>query len=252
MDSMWNEIVSALTNGNPSQFPLALIGVTATAALIWYLKGRMWAFIYVALIPFLNWTFGRPMLEFNDPLHPLSTPEVLDGLRQVHMPVVNLSQWLGWMGGPEGKIIFNPLTVATGMVFVVRDFVQREMGHRVLILMALAIGWSFYYSWPVIAIASGIAFAISETSDWLIFTFTKYRLSTRILLSSALAAPIDTTVFLYGADLARQMQLGDPAGTMFNLPNWILFILGKMIGAVVVSYMIRRREDRGEVDPAAA
>ncbi len=25
------------------------------------------------------------------------------------------------------------------MVFVVRDFVQREMGHRVLVLMALAI-----------------------------------------------------------------------------------------------------------------
>jgi uncharacterized PurR-regulated membrane protein YhhQ (DUF165 family) len=118
--------------------------------------------------------------------------------------------------------------------------------------MALAIAWSFYYSWAVIAVASGIAFAISETSDWLIFTFTKYRLSTRILLSSALAAPIDTTVFLYGADLARQMQLGDPAGNMFNLANWILFILGKMIGAVVVSWMIRRREDRGAVDPAAA
>ncbi|MEQ1779981.1 MAG: hypothetical protein ABMA14_01385 [Hyphomonadaceae bacterium] len=229
MDSIWNEIVSALTNGNPSQFPLALIGMTATAALIWYLKGRAWAFIYVALIPLLNWSFGKSK-----------------GIE------IDVTPIFGGGFGIDHKIIFNPLTVATGMVFVVRDFVQREMGHRVLILMALAIGWSFYYSWAVIALASGIAFAISETSDWLIFTFTKYRLSTRILLSSALAAPIDTTVFLYGADLARQMQLGDPAGTMFNLPNWILFILGKMIGAVVVSYMIRRREDRGEVDPAAA
>ncbi len=227
MDSIWNEIVSALTNGNPSQFPLALIGMTATAALIWYLKGRAWAFFYVALIPLLNWSFGK-----------------FSGF--------DVTSELGGVFGTSAKIMINPLTIATGMVFVVRDFVQREMGHRVLILMALAIGWSFYYSWPVIALASGIAFAISETSDWLIFTFTKYRLSTRILLSSALAAPIDTTIFLYGADLARQMQLGDPAGTMFNLPNWILFILGKMIGAVVVSYMIRRREDRGEVDPAAA
>ncbi len=229
MDSIWNEIVSALTNGNPSQFPLALIGMTATAVLIWYLKGRAWAFIYVALIPLLNWSFGKS--------------------KGIEIDVTSI---FGSVFGVDHKIIFNPLTIATGMVFVVRDFVQREMGHRVLILMALAIGWSFYYSWPVIALASGIAFAISETSDWLIFTFTKYRLSTRILLSSALAAPIDTTIFLYGADLARQMQLGDPAGTMFNLPNWILFILGKMIGAVVVSYMIRRREDRGEVDPAAA
>ena len=227
MEVFWNEIVSALTNGNPSQLPLALAGITATAVLIWFLKGRTWAYIYVALIPFLNWSFGK-FSGFD------LTPE------------------LGDLFGAAHKIMVNPLTILTGMVFVVRDFVQREMGHRVLILMALAIAWSFYYSWPVIALASGIAFAISETMDWLLFTFTKYRLSTRILLSSALAAPIDTTVFLYGADLARQMQLGDPAGNMFNLPNWILFILGKMIGAVVVSYMIRRREDRGEVDPAAA
>lgn len=227
MEAVWNEIVSALTNGNPSQLPLALAGMAATAALIWYLKGRGWAFLYVALIPFLNWTFGK-----------------FSGF--------DVTNELGGMFGTSAKIMINPLTIATGMVFVVRDFVQREMGHRVLILMALAVAWSFYYSWPVIALASGVAFAISETSDWLIFTFTKYRLSTRILLSSALAAPIDTTVFLYGADLARQMQLGDPAGTMFNVPNWVLFIIGKMIGAVVVSYMIRRREDRGEVDPAAA
>ena len=229
METVWNEIVSALTNGQPAQLPLAALGIAATAALIWYLKGRAWAFVYVALIPLLNWSFGKS-----------------EGIN------IDLSNTFGGLFGTDQPVLFNPLTIATGMVFVVRDFVQREMGHKVLVLMALAVAWSFYYSWPVIALASGIAFAISETSDWLLFTFTKYRLSTRILLSSALAAPIDTTVFLYGADLARQMQMGDPAGTMFNVPNWILFIIGKMIGAVVVSWMIRRREDRGEVDPAAA
>ena len=229
MSGVLNEIVAALTNGNPGQFPLALIGMAATAALIWYLKGRAWAFIYVALIPFLNWSFGKSK-----------------GIE------IDLTPAFGSIFGTAHPIIFNPLTVVTGMVFVVRDFVQREMGHRVLILMALAIAWSFYYSWPVIALASATAFAISEAADWLIFTFTKYRLSTRILLSSALAAPIDTTVFLYGADLARQMQLGDPPGNMLNPANWIFFIIGKMVGAVVVAWMIRRREDRGTVDPAAA
>lgn len=227
MEAFWNELVSALTNGQPAQLPLALLGMAVTATLIWVLKGRAWAYLYVALIPFLNWTFGK-----------------FSGF--------DVTNELGGMFSTSTKILINPLTIATGMVFVVRDFVQREMGHKVLVLMALAVAWSFYYSWPVIALASGIAFAISETADWLIFTFTKYRLSTRILLSSALAAPIDTTVFLYGADLARQLQLGEPAGTMFNAPNWILFIVGKMIGAVIVSHMIRRREDRGEVDPAAA
>jgi uncharacterized PurR-regulated membrane protein YhhQ (DUF165 family) len=135
---------------------------------------------------------------------------------------------------------------------VVRDFVQREMGHRVLVLMALAVAWSFYYSWPVIALASALAFAISETVDWILFTFTKYRLSTRILLSSAAAAPIDTTVFLYGAGLARHMEFGEPIANQLNAPNWILFVLGKMVGALLVSWMIRQRERKGEVDPAAA
>ncbi|MDP3492833.1 MAG: hypothetical protein Q8R82_06935 [Hyphomonadaceae bacterium] len=229
MNAFWNELVSALTNGQPAQLPLALLGIAVTAGLIWYLKGRTWAYIYVALIPLLNWSFGRP-----------------------EVPHVDLTPMFGGIFGASHNIIFNPLTIATGMVFVVRDFVQREMGHRVLVLMALAIGWSFYYSWPVIALASGIAFAISETADWLLFTFTKYRLSTRILLSSALAAPIDTTVFLYGADLAQVMAGVAEPGSQFNVANWIFFIIGKMIGAVVVSAMIRYREKRGEIDPAAA
>jgi hypothetical protein len=229
MDGLWNELVSALTNGSPGQLPLALLGLAATAGLIWVMKGRTWAYVYVALIPALNWSFGKSAaIE------------------------INLTQALGPYLGTATPILFNPLTIATGMVFVLRDFVQREMGHRVLLLMALAIGWSFYYSWPVIALASATAFAISESVDWLIYTFTKYRLSTRILLSSAAASPIDTTVFLYGADLARQMNLGDPPGTMLNAANFVFFILGKMVGAVVVSAMIRARENRGEVDPAAA
>src|SRR5262249_36968556 len=45
MQDVWNEIVSALTNGNPGQLPFALIGIAGTAALIWYLKGRAWALV---------------------------------------------------------------------------------------------------------------------------------------------------------------------------------------------------------------
>jgi hypothetical protein len=227
--TFWSELLGAIAYRDPSHLPLVLLGLAATGALIWRLKGRVWAYIYVALIPFLNWTFGRP-----------------------DIPTADLSQLLGPLFGDAHRIVFNPLTIATGMVFVVRDFVQREMHHRVLILMALAIAWSFYYSWPVIALASATAFAISESVDWVLFTFTKYRLSTRILLSSAIAAPVDTTVFLWGADMAQVMAGVAEPGSQLNLANWIFFILGKMIGAVVVSMMIRYREKRGTVDPAAA
>lgn len=228
MNGVAEEFVKAIAARDPGHLPFILAGFILTGGLIWYLRGRLWAYMYVALIPFLNWTFGRP-----------------------EVPKLDITPFFGGIFGFDHTIIFNPLTIATGMVFVVRDFVQREMGHRVLVLMALAIGWSFYYSYPAIALASGLAFAISETADWLIFTFTKYRLSTRIVLSSALAAPVDTTVFLFGADLAQQAQ-GLPPGEMFNLANWIFFIIGKMIGAIAVSAMIRHRENRGEVDPMAA
>ena len=229
LNAIGSEFIGAVLSGrNIALLPLVLLGYAATAGLIWYLKGRSWAYIYVVLIPFLNWTFGKGQLI-----------------------EVDLVPLVGHMGGPDTTpVVFQPLTVVTGLVFVVRDFVQREMGHRVLVLMALAVGWSFFYAWPVIAVASALAFAISESVDWAFFTFTKYRLSTRIVLSSAFAAPVDTTVFLYGADLARQYA-GDPPGTMLTVPNWIFFIIGKMVGAVFVWWMIRRREDRGVVDPHA-
>ncbi len=201
-----------------------MIVLLLTISAVFLLKGRAWALLYVALIPFLNWSFGV-ISEF-----------------QIVPPGEVFSQ----------GISLHPMTMVTGMVFVVRDFVQREMGHRVLILMMLAIAWSFYYAWPVIALASGIAFAVSEIADWALFTFAKYRLSTRILLSSALASPIDTTIFLYGADLAKQMQLGLEPGNSLHIANWIVFIIGKMVGAVIVSNIIRRREDAGLIDPHEA
>ncbi len=219
-----NALASVLTNGLPNLLVPVLAALGLTLAAIWYLQGRAWALLYVALIPFLNWSFGV-ISEFT-----------------VVAPGETFRQ----------GVSLHPMTMVTGMVFVVRDFVQREMGHRVLILMALAVAWSFFYAWPVIALASGIAFAISEGVDWLVFTFTKYRLSTRILISSALAAPVDTTVFLYGADLAKQMEFGAEPGNSLHLANWIVFVIGKMVGAVIVSAVIRRREDLGLTNPAEA
>lgn len=223
MTMLVEQVVSLATGGRPDDLLLVAIGLTTTLALIWREGGRAWAMVYFLTIPFLNWSFGVI------PPFQIAAPSDL------------------FAKGIE----VHPLTIVTGLVFVFRDFVQRQMGQKVLVVMALAIAWSFYYAWPVIALASGIAFAISETADWALYTFTKYRLSTRILLSSAVAAPIDTTIFLYGADLARQIRLDDEPGNMLHLANWIVFIIGKMIGAVIVSYAIRKREDAGEVDPGA-
>lgn len=223
---MTNTFISILTNGNPDQLPQVALALALTIFAIYILNGRAWALMYVAVIPFLNWSFG--IIESITLVAPGAT-------------------------FPNG-ISLHPLTMVTGFVFVMRDFVQRRMDHRVLFVMALAIAWSFYYAWPVIAVVSGVAFAISEAADWLVYTFTKYRLSTRILLSSALASPIDTTIFLYGADLALQINpaIKADAGTMLHPMNWIVFAVGKMVGAVFVSWMMRRREDAETFSAAAA
>ena len=160
--------------------------------------------VYVALIPFINWSFTWAPLW-----------EVLPG----------------WA--------FNPVTIVTGLVLVVRDFAQREVGHYVLIAMAIALVLTALAAGPELALASGGAFAIAELVDWALFTFTKYKLSTRVLLSSAIAAPLDTTIFLYGADLAEISEFAQ-----LTAPNVTMSIIGKMVGAVVIWWFVRKRFEK--------
>ncbi len=240
LDVFVGQLVNGLTGGRPDDLWIVLIGLTLTGLIIYKAGGRTWAFIYFATIPFLNWSFGV--------IEPLCLVTPGSGEPGRVMFDACLAEPVSFL--PKG-VSLHPLTIVTGLVFVFRDFVQRTMGQRVLIVMGLGIAWAFYYAWPVIALASGIAFAISELADWVLYTFTKYRLSTRILLSSAVAAPIDTTIFLFGADLAVQMKLDEPAGTMLHLANWIAFVIGKMVGAYFVYEAIRRRENAGLIDPAS-
>lgn len=159
--------------------------------------------IYILLIPLINWSF-------------------------TWAPMVELPGLVGWA--------FNPVTIITGLVLVARDFAQREIGHEVLIAMAIALFLTYVTSGGALALASGAAFLISELVDWTMFTFTKYKLSTRVLLSSAIAAPIDTTAFLFGASFIRDGQ--------FSWPNIIMSISGKMLGALVIWWLIKTRMER--------
>lgn len=159
--------------------------------------------IYILLIPFINWSF-------------------------TWAPMIALPGLAAWA--------FNPVTIVTGLVLVARDFAQREIGHEVLIAMGIALFLTYVTSGGALALASGLAFLISELVDYAMYTFTKYKLSTRVLLSSALAAPIDTSVFLYGASFIRDAQ--------FTWPNIIMSVGGKMIGAIVIWWLIKQRMER--------
>lgn len=84
-----------------------------------------------------------------------------------------------------------------GLIYVSRDFTQREIKHWVILAMLIGCGLSFGLAEEQAAIASLGAFAAGEFIDWGIFTFTGRPLSQRILWSSLISAPIDSYVNLY-------------------------------------------------------
>ena len=86
--------------------------------------------------------------------------------------------------------------VLAGIIYLVRDFVQREIKHYVIVAMLIAAAFSYVFASPVIALASVTAFAIGECSDWALFSFYRGSLSQRLLLSSSISVPLDSIVFL--------------------------------------------------------
>jgi uncharacterized PurR-regulated membrane protein YhhQ (DUF165 family) len=132
---------------------------------------------------------------------------------------------------PGGEM-WPPMSLVVGFIFVVRDFAQREVGHRVLIAMLIGAALSYVMAAPYVAIASAAAFLVSELADWLVYTVTRRPLSQRILFSSLIGTPIDSVVFLYG--------IGH-----LTVSGVLAMTASKLVGAFIVWWMIRRREAAG-------
>ena len=93
--------------------------------------------------------------------------------------------------------IFTVGSVIAGLVFVARDFAQREVGHKAVLALMLAAGvLSYLLADPFVAIASITAFAISEISDYIVYSKYKGEFNKRVVVSSLVSVPIDTAVFL--------------------------------------------------------
>lgn len=195
------------------QQPHIAIPIVAATVIAILLMKRPFTALYVALMPLINWAFA--------------------GIDTIPIPA-NL-------GGGE----WHPFTIVTGLVLVVRDFAQREIKNWVLAAMLVGLALSTLTAWPVIVLASGVAFLISETADWAVYTFTKRPLSQRILISSAVSAPIDQVAFI---GLAAFVVPG-----IFAWGTIVTGIVSKLLGAYVVSRIVAHQEQRGrqnEMNPA--
>ncbi len=120
-----------------------------------------------------------------------------------------------------------PMSLAVGLVFVLRDFAQREIGHKVLLVMLVGAVLSYFMASPAVAIASCAAYLVSELVDWAVYTFSKRPLDQRVLLSSALGTPIDSAVFLG--------LIG-----FFSVGGVLLMTASKMLAAFAVFFWLRK------------
>ena len=125
--------------------------------------------------------------------------------------------------------MFPPLSLAVGLIFVARDFAQREIGHKVIGAMLIAGLLSYIMADPFVAMASVTAFIISEFADWGIYTWTKKPFAQRILISSIISTPLDSGIFL--------AMIGH-----FSILNTALMTIAKMIGAIVVWKLVNDRK----------
>ena len=143
--------------------------------------------------------------------------------------LVNLAfSWGPLLPLPGGEL-WSPVSLIVGFTFVIRDYAQREVGHWVLPAMLLGGAISGIMADAGVATASVCAFLVGEFLDWAVYTFTGRPFSQRILLSSAVSTPVDSTVFL--------AMVG-----IFSIPGVIMMTAGKMAGAVIVYFLARRRE----------
>lgn len=129
---------------------------------------------------------------------------------------------------PNGEM-WPPMSLIVGFIFVVRDFAQREIGHKILLAMLVGGVISWFMATPEVAIASVVAFFASELMDWLAYSFTGYRFSQRILLSSIVSTPVDSAIFLG--------MIG-----LFSFSSVIIMTASKMVGALIVFMLVRQRE----------
>ena len=114
-------------------------------------------------------------------------------------------------------------TLVIGVIFILRDVVQRLLGHKVVLLMVAGIGITYVMS-PHLALASGAAFAVGEGVEWLFFTFTHRTFKQRVLRSVIPGVTLDTAVFLLIAGF-------------FSWPNFVVESGMKMLALVWVRFL---------------
>ena len=84
-----------------------------------------------------------------------------------------------------------------GVTLVLRDLLQRRVGKlTMLALILVGAGLSAFIS-PAVAVASGVAFAVSESVDYAVFSLTeRFGFLRAVVASNAVSIVVDSLIFL--------------------------------------------------------
>jgi len=165
----------------------------------------------------------------------------MTGKARQYLGVVALVAYVGFIFGanwaiqrfgvvPVGFGLVAPAGVYfAGGVFVARDIVQLTLGKRI-VLAAILVGAGFSALISArLAVASGVAFFVSETADYAVYTplAERGRIVLAVLLSDTVGLALDSALFLYLAFGNEVLWLGLSVGkewpTLYALPLvWLL------------------------------
>lgn len=125
---------------------------------------------------------------------------------------------------PVGFGLYAPSGVlAIGLGFTLRDLVQKYLGIKWTISAIIIGAVLSYYLNPFVAVASGVAFLLSETLDLFVYTPLKNRnLTVAVFASNLVGMIVDSFVFLYIAQISMEYLSGQILGkfwmTLLVLP----------------------------------
>lgn len=138
-----------------------------------------------------------------------------------------------------GGASFSLWALVVGFWFVLRDFSQRELKHFVLVPMGLGVVVAALMN-PALAIATAISSTASELTDWLLYSFLKKPFHKRILISSLISCPVDSIIFFAAFDFFEVI----PGVSVFNWASIVAASLSKLVAALVIFWIYKRKEAR--------
>jgi uncharacterized PurR-regulated membrane protein YhhQ (DUF165 family) len=102
-----------------------------------------------------------------------------------------------------------------GLAFTLRDLTQNLLGRRFVILAILLGAGASWFVASSFAVASGVAFLVSESADFAVYTPLERRWVLGVLASNVVGAIVDSVVFLWLAFSSLELLRGQVVGKLW-------------------------------------